>query len=108
MAKYFDNKSKLKKGKETLPVSTPSRLYLQVLALGRRRLSIQRYKGLGEMNPNQLWETTLDPEARSLLQVKISHADTADEIFSKLMGEVVEERREFIQENALSVVNLDV
>ena len=60
------------------------------------------------MNPGQLWETTLDPTARSLLQVRISQADTADEIFSKLMGEVVEERREFIQENALNVVNLDV
>jgi DNA gyrase subunit B len=79
-----------------------------VLELGRRGLSLQRYKGLGEMNPEQLWETTLDPEARSLLQVKITHVDTADEIFSKLMGEVVEPRRDFIQENALNVVNLDV
>ncbi len=105
---YFDQGAELKKGEETFPAQTPTGLYSQVLVLGRRRLSIQRYKGLGEMNPGQLWETTLDPTVRSLLQVKITQADTADEIFSKLMGEVVEERREFIQENALSVVNLDV
>jgi DNA gyrase subunit B len=93
---------------EAQPIATPSALLAAVLAFGRKGLSIQRYKGLGEMNPNQLWETTLDPEARTLLQVKVSHADTADEIFSKLMGDVVEPRRDFIQENALSVVNLDV
>ncbi len=85
----------------------PVALYQQILAHGRKRLSIQRYKGLGEMNPDQLWETTLDPEARSLLQVKVDQADTADEIFAKLMGDVVEERRQFIQDNALNVANLD-
>jgi len=108
LGKLFAKGAEFKKGDEVFSTPTPTGLFNQVLALGRRRLSIQRYKGLGEMNPGQLWETTLDPEARTLLQVKISQADTADEIFSKLMGEVVEERREFIQENALNVVNLDV
>ncbi len=75
---------------------------------GRKGLTLQRYKGLGEMNPEQLWETTLDRDARTLLQVKLGDLAEADEIFSKLMGDVVEPRREFIQDNALSVQNLDV
>ena len=75
---------------------------------GTREVSIQRYKGLGEMNADQLWDTTLDPEVRSLLQVRVAHADEAEEIFSTLMGEVVEPRKDFIQTNALSVSNLDV
>jgi DNA gyrase subunit B len=95
------------KDKET-PISSPTELYAAVLEAGRKGVTIQRYKGLGEMNPDQLWETTLDPEARTLLQVKINHADEADEIFSTLMGDVVEPRREFIQDNALKVANLDV
>ncbi|WP_194215700.1 DNA topoisomerase (ATP-hydrolyzing) subunit B [Kordiimonas pumila] len=93
---------------EATKASTPTEMLTMLLAFGRKGLSTQRYKGLGEMNPDQLWETTLDPSARSLLRVKISQADTADEIFSKLMGDVVEERRNFIQDNALNVANLDV
>ena len=86
----------------------PRTLLDAVYEVGRKGLSLQRYKGLGEMNPEQLWETTLDKEARTLLQVKVGDLNEADEIFSKLMGDVVEPRREFIQENALSVANLDV
>ncbi|MGI8611418.1 MAG: DNA topoisomerase (ATP-hydrolyzing) subunit B [Sphingomicrobium sp.] len=94
--------------RKTIPISRPSELLDAVLAAGRRGLSISRYKGLGEMNPEQLWETTLDPAIRSLLRVEVAQADVADEIFTRLMGDVVEPRREFIQENALSVANLDV
>ncbi len=89
-------------------ISGPVTFVDAVLAAGKKGISIQRYKGLGEMNPEQLWETTLDPEARSLLQVKIDHMEEADETFSTLMGDVVEPRKEFIQENALNVVNLDI
>jgi DNA gyrase subunit B len=95
------------KGKP-VAVARPSELLDAVLAAGRKGLSIQRYKGLGEMNAEQLWETTLDPSNRSLLRVEVAQADVADEIFTRLMGDVVEPRREFIQDNALSVANLDV
>ena len=83
-------------------VRSPSELLEAIYDWGRKGLSLQRYKGLGEMNPEQLWETTLDENARSLLVVKVQHADEAGELFAKLMGDVVEPRREFIQDNALS------
>ncbi|SFK33782.1 DNA gyrase subunit B [Sphingomonas sp. NFR04] len=95
-------------GKGESLVSRPSQLLDAILAFGRKGLAIQRYKGLGEMNAEQLWETTLDPQNRSMLQVAIDQADVADAIFTQLMGDVVEPRRDFIQENALSVANLDV
>ena len=96
-----------RRGDET-QVSGPSGLLEAVTNAGRKGVTFQRYKGLGEMNKDQLWETTLDREARTLLQVKIKEGDEADDIFVKLMGDVVEPRREFIQDNALSVANLDV
>ena len=89
------------------PVHGPVDLFEAVIEAGRKGLTLQRYKGLGEMNADQLWETTLDTEARSLLQVKIKEVDEADDIFTKLMGDVVEPRREFIQDNSLSA-NVDV
>ena len=86
----------------------PVSLVEAIIAAGKKGITINRYKGLGEMNPEQLWETTLDPEARSLLQVKINQMEEADETFATLMGDVVEPRKEFIQDNALNVVNLDI
>ena len=94
--------------RRTTMVSRPSELLDGILAVGRKGLSISRYKGLGEMNAEQLWETTLDPDNRSLLRVEVTQADLADEIFTALMGDVVEPRREYIQENALNVANLDI
>jgi DNA gyrase subunit B len=96
----------VRKDREQL-IHGPVELLQAILAEGEKGLSLQRYKGLGEMNPEQLWETTLDPEARTLLQVKVDDLAEADDIFTKLMGDVVEPRREFIQANALNVENLD-
>jgi DNA gyrase subunit B len=104
----YGTPARLRRKDKQLPVHGPKTLLDAVYEAGRKGLSLQRYKGLGEMNAEQLWETTLDKEARTLLQVKVGELAEADEIFSKLMGDVVEPRREFIQANALSVANLDV
>jgi DNA gyrase subunit B len=90
-----------RKGEDT-PIHGPVGLFEAVMAAGRKGLTLQRYKGLGEMNPNQLWETTLDTNARSLLQVKVKEGEEADNIFAELMGDLVEPRRVFIQNNALA------
>ena len=97
----------IKTKSQEIIVNSPSELFAAVMSDGEKGLTLQRYKGLGEMNPDQLWETTLDPDARTLLRVKIDREDDATDIFSKLMGDVVEPRREFIQQNALNVSNLD-
>jgi DNA gyrase subunit B len=104
----FAGEVKLIKGEEEYKAFKPSELVAIIMEIGKKGLSIQRFKGLGEMNAEQLWETTLDPANRTLLQVKIDGYDETDQIFSILMGNVVEPRRDFIQENALKVVNLDV
>jgi DNA gyrase subunit B len=103
---YRDPARLIRKDREQL-VHGPIDLLKAILTEGEKGLSLQRYKGLGEMNPEQLWETTLDPEARTLLQVKVEDVAEADDIFTKLMGDVVEPRRAFIQDNALSVAHLD-
>ncbi|HJD56345.1 MAG TPA: DNA topoisomerase (ATP-hydrolyzing) subunit B [Rickettsia endosymbiont of Pyrocoelia pectoralis] len=104
----FKRRIRLVVKNQEFEILIPSQLLNIIMECGKKGISIQRFKGLGEMNSDQLWETTLDPEVRTLLQVKIAEADEAEIIFSTLMGDVVEPRRLFIQENALNVVNLDV
>jgi DNA gyrase subunit B len=97
----FSGAASFQRKEKTATVRGPIDLMNAVLDAGRKGLAIQRYKGLGEMNPEQLWETTLDTQARTLLQVRVNHADDTDDMFSRLMGDLVEPRREFIQDNAL-------
>jgi DNA gyrase subunit B len=104
----FGGAGKLKLDSNEVVVSGPASAFDRILGQGRKGLSIQRFKGLGEMNPDQLWKTTLDPAVRTLLQVKVGDAEEAGQVFSTLMGDVVEPRRDFIVSNALKVANLDV
>ena len=108
LREVYERAGKLVARDKEYPIAGPSALVEAIMEIGRRGIEVNRYKGLGEMNPEQLWETTLDPEVRSLLQVRVNHEDSAEETFSTLMGDLVEPRREFIQSNALSVANLDV
>ncbi|MEO1292144.1 MAG: DNA gyrase subunit B, partial [Pseudomonadota bacterium] len=107
LQEVYSNTAVFEKKGKSVPVHGPLDLLNVVMDEGEKGLSLQRYKGLGEMNPDQLWETTLDPEARTLLQVRVNEVTEADEVFTRLMGDVVEPRRAFIQDNALSVENLD-
>jgi len=104
----YARKAILKRKDGEREIKSPSELLEAVFEFGRKGLTMQRYKGLGEMNPGQLWETTLDPDARTLLQVRIGQADEANSLFERLMGDEVQPRREFIADNALKVANLDV
>ena len=104
----FAEPATLKLDRDTVQVAGPASAFDRILAQGRKGLSIQRFKGLGEMNPDQLWKTTLDPAIRTLLQVRVGDVEEAAQVFSTLMGDVVEPRRDFIVGNALKVANLDV
>jgi DNA gyrase subunit B len=107
LQEVYGTTATLQRKDRTQLIHGPLQLLKAILEEGEKGLSLQRYKGLGEMNPDQLWETTLDPDARTLLQVRVDDMVEADDLFTKLMGDVVEPRREFIQKNALSVENLD-
>ncbi|MBA71003.1 MAG: DNA gyrase subunit B, partial [Rhizobiales bacterium] len=108
LTEIYENTPKLRRKDAVETIAGPRGLLAGVFATGRKGLTMQRYKGLGEMNAKQLWETTLDPNVRSLLQVQVLDAMNADDLFSRLMGDEVEPRREFIQDNALNVANLDI
>ena len=108
LQEIYERPAKLRRKDGETMIFGPTSLLDAIFAFGRKGITMQRYKGLGEMNPEQLWETTLDPNVRTLLRVKVSELDEADDIFTKLMGDVVEPRRDFIRENALNVANLDV
>ncbi|MGC6485769.1 MAG: DNA topoisomerase (ATP-hydrolyzing) subunit B [Candidatus Puniceispirillales bacterium] len=108
LQQYFAKPAQFTSGATDTTVFGPASLVEIIFQQGRKGAQVSRYKGLGEMNPDQLWETTLDPEQRTLLQVRIDHEQDAEDAFSTLMGEAVEERRQFIQENALKVANLDI
>jgi len=108
LSEVFSTAATFRRKDDETVVHGPIDLLERVMAAGSKGFTMQRYKGLGEMNPEQLWETTLDPNVRSLLQVKVAHADEADNVFETLMGDIVEPRRDFIQQNALQVANLDV
>ena len=108
LKEFYAEPSVLKTKDGTFDIHDPVSLAEAIFKTAKKGIAINRYKGLGEMNPEQLWETTLDPNARRLLQVKITHQDEAEQVFSCLMGDVVEPRRDFIQQNALDVANLDI
>ena len=108
LARRFAEPAMLALDRNEAQVAGPATAFERIIAQGRKGLSIQRFKGLGEMNPDQLWKTTLDPAVRTLLQVEVGDTEEAEGVFSTLMGDVVEPRRDFIVGNALKVANLDV